>query len=255
MLKTVHNSGKILNLFTLKKPEWGVTEVAKVLKLPRANVGKILLSLAAENLIYRTTHGRYRLSLRMLELGQIMLTTSEPYNEVSYLMLELADTLRGNLYLARLNGSRVIIFEKYQVNLEIQKLLSNVGPGLPAHCSASGKTLLAYRDWQSVAALFEGQQLEKYTPHTTCNLEVLKSDLEQIRQAGYSCEKDEVTLGVSSLACPIFEEGHSVSTVIGLAVSSLHFEQQKPFYAKLMIKTAKQISEIIQFANDQLRYA
>src|SRR5258708_38207558 len=153
MLKTVQTSGRILNLFTLQKPEWGVTEVACNLKIPKTNVGKILLSLASEHLILRTPRGRYRLGMRTIELGQVMLETSDYYNEVRRLMLEQAYGLNGNLFIARLNGNRVIIIEKIQNNLEIQNKLIKIGSGLPAHCSAAGKTLLAYTDWSGVIAL------------------------------------------------------------------------------------------------------
>jgi DNA-binding IclR family transcriptional regulator len=72
---------------------------------------------------------------------------------------------------------------------------------VPAHCTAAGKVLLAYRDdWRrSVFAA----PLERCTAYTVTDPAVLDSELKHVRYHGYALEDEEHLDGVRGVAAPI----------------------------------------------------
>src|ERR687890_2760936 len=77
MLRTIKKATQVLDLFSLERPEWGVSEAARALKLPKSTTSELMSSLANQRLLSRTAKGRYRLGWRLFELGQALLDTTE----------------------------------------------------------------------------------------------------------------------------------------------------------------------------------
>lgn len=247
MLKTVSTAAKVLNLFSLKQPEWGGTEVARTLGISRSSASAIMVSLAAQNLIRRTKNGRYRLSWRIAELGQIVLDTSELISETAEATLELVKDWRISVCLGRLDKTQVIVVEKIQTNPLIQLKL-NHDTQLPAHCSALGKVLLAQQDWQQVTDLLAGGGLKKSTPDSATQLSILEKELEQVRNQGYAGH-EEIEAGLHCLAAPIYENKVSAKTAICFSMLISQYYQQEAIYIELILKTAKRISNNLKLIN------
>jgi DNA-binding IclR family transcriptional regulator len=76
MLMTVQKTGQVLDLFTVAHPEWGVTEVASQLGIPKSSAHALLATLTDIGLVERTPWGRYRLGWRFLTLGRTVLVST-----------------------------------------------------------------------------------------------------------------------------------------------------------------------------------
>jgi len=63
---------RVLDLFSLEQPEWGVGEVVKALGFPKSTTSELMYDLADQRLLSRATKGRYRLGWRLFELSQIL---------------------------------------------------------------------------------------------------------------------------------------------------------------------------------------
>ncbi len=173
MLNTVSKAGKILNLFSFKQPEWGVSEIAKLLDISKSTASEIMTTLAEAGLLTRTRSGRYRLGWRLFELSQVLLDNTDFCTVARLAMQELVERWGETTHLAVLEGAHVIYVEKLQATPAVQILLSRVGARLPAHCSGVGKVLLAYQDWQKVAELMGEQEMRAFTPNTITCLDAL----------------------------------------------------------------------------------
>lgn len=95
---------------------------------------------------------------------------------------------------------------------------SRVGGRLPLHATAVGKVILAFSEpW--VAEAYLTHQLEAFTPRTKTNPNGLATELKTIRHNGYATTFDEVRVGASSIAVPVYHTGR-LGCGIGLVVSS-----------------------------------
>lgn len=248
MLNTLAKAGKVLNLFTVSQPEWGISEVARQLEYPKATVSEIMSSLGQQGILSRTRRGKYRLGWRLFELSQALLDTSDFCIEARRAMQELVERWGETTHLCVLEGTQVLYVEKLQATPAVQILLSRVGARLPAHCNAAGKTLLAFLHRYNLDQLYQGQELTGYTPHTITDLRALAAELEQICQQGYAYDREEISSGLCCVAAPIRDYSGEVIAAISLSLPSQRFYPQQVNYTEIIVKTAQQISKKIGYS-------
>src|SRR5690606_18003318 len=69
MLNTIVRTDQVLELFSTERPEWGVTEIAQTLGVPKSNIHELVSSLASIGLLRRTGRSRYRLGWRIMSMA------------------------------------------------------------------------------------------------------------------------------------------------------------------------------------------
>ena len=90
-------------------------------------------------------------------------------------------------------------------------MTSWVGRRVPLHCAANGKVFLAF------GAAPVPARLDPRTPHTIVDAAKLRAELEQIRARGYAVAVDELELGLSALAAPVFGAGDDVAAALSIS--------------------------------------
>lgn len=234
---------EVLDLFSLERPEWGVSEAAKVLEFPKSTTSELMSSLAEQRLLSRTVKGRYRLGWRLFELSQILLDTTEFRVEARRVMEELVRRWRETVHLAVLDGVQAVYIEKLQPTPAVKIKISRAGARLPAHCSGVGKVLLAHCEWNYVAELLKDQGMPTLTGNTITNFDVLAEELEQVRERGYAYDEEEASVGLCCVAAPIYGSGGKVVASISLSVPAYRLHPKKDEYTAAILDAAGRISE------------
>lgn len=85
---------------------------------------------------------------------------------------------------------------------------------VPAHCTAAGKALLAWRELWRDAVLT--QPLEAFTERTTVGPEYLRRELLRTRARGYAVEDREYQPDIRGLAAPVFSREGDVLAALGV---------------------------------------
>ena len=163
-MQTVRKAGRVLELFSLESPEWGVSEVAKSLELPKSGAHAILSSLTDQGMLRRTDKARYRLGWRVMAMNQILLDTTDFRPEARRIMEYLVSRFGETVHLAALESGQVIYIDKVQGTRAVRVEVTGTGARLPAHGSGVGKVLLAYRPWDEVMNIIEKQGMAALTP-------------------------------------------------------------------------------------------
>jgi DNA-binding IclR family transcriptional regulator len=92
---------------------------------------------------------------------------------------------------------------------------------VPAHCTASGKALMSWRQgWRD--SILE-HPLERHTDRTLVDGAVLAGEADAIRARGYATEVDEFEAGVHAVAAPVFVGGEAVAA-LGLSGPGLDID-------------------------------
>jgi len=243
MSQTMKKAMRVLDLFSLERPEWGVSEVAKALGFPKSTTSELMSDLAAQRLLSRATKGRYRLGWRLFELSQTLLDTTEFRVEARRVMEELVGCWRETVHLAVLDGVQAVYVEKLQPTPAVKIWISRTGARLPAHCSGVGKVLLAHSKWEHVATLFEDQGMPQLTPNTITTLDVLDEELEQVRERGYAYDHEETLVGLCCVAAPVYGSGGEAIAAISLSVPAYRFRSNESDYTAAILDAARRISE------------
>ena len=119
-----------------------------------------------------------------------------------------------------------------------------VGSIRPSYCAASGKCLLAFSP--EYVQRFVGCKLQKFTEYTITDWDELLRELEKVRQQGYAVEREEVELGMTCVAAPIFS-GSKVMAAISVSSPVTHMtEEVQNEIITYVKKTAADITQALR---------
>lgn len=212
-LQTVDRALELIDLMASSSEKMSVIEISKALNVTRTGAYNLLNSLMARNFIEKdTSSNKYHIGYRFLELGS--------YYRYQYPFVLAAE--RGIYTLSRK--------WKHQINLSIYKspcfvvfLLTKASEGfqraaqrvvLPAYTTASGKLLMSHLPQEQLLEDLAQTELKKYARGTITDREQLLASLAEIREAGYSVEREESNNQRGCIACPILDiSGETVAAV------------------------------------------
>ena len=243
MLQTVHKAGEVLNLFSVKHPEWGISELAKALTLPKSSTSALVSTLVEQGLLRRTSTSRYKLGWRVMALSQVLLSTTDFRTEARPLMESLIARFGETVHLAALESGQVIYVDKLQGTRAVQVSATGVGYRLPAHCSGVGKVILANLSWEEVQQILAHKGMPALTSKTITSLEVLQEELQRVRAQGYAYDLEEAVEELCCVAAPICDHSGEVVAAMSLSVPAYRFQQHKDQYRLAIVGAARQVSE------------
>ncbi|MGV8049771.1 MAG: helix-turn-helix domain-containing protein [Anaerolineaceae bacterium] len=67
---TILKADKVIDLFTLEHPNWGVSEISTTLYLPKTSAFQLLATLNEQGLLRQTNNNRYQLGWRMISFAR-----------------------------------------------------------------------------------------------------------------------------------------------------------------------------------------
>jgi DNA-binding IclR family transcriptional regulator len=131
-------------------------------------------------------------------------------------MQDLYEATHENVQLAVLEGYEALYLEKIRGRRSIT-VQSRRGGRLPLHATGVGKVLLAYAAPEFQDA-FIARGLRRYTPHTIVAPGLLRSALAEVRRTGVAFSREEMTVGVLSVASPLLDAGGRAVAAMSISV-------------------------------------
>lgn len=179
-----------------------VSELARRLGLPKSSTANLCLALEAERLVTRQDLG-YQLGRRLVELGGAYLGTVDQVREFYAACRQQPHIKDQTARVAVLDGLDVLYLARYDGSQPI-RLTANIGDRFPAHCTATGKALLARLSPAVLDERLRGhRQLVALTERSISDPAQLRAALEQVREVGYAVDDEETTPGVTCLAIAV----------------------------------------------------
>lgn len=204
-------------LDVLARTDAGVSELARATGLHKATVHRLLRTLRGLGLVELGPDGtRYRLGLRLLELGGRVLARLDLRDVARPYLTELRDRTRLTVHMAVLDGAEVVYIEKLDSPANL-RMASFVGTRNPAYCTALGKAILAALPEDELEAVLAKTRFVPKTSNTITSPEALRQDLAATRARGYSIDNVENEEGIRCVGAPIF--GHSGRVVASISAS------------------------------------
>lgn len=249
-LQTVQKIGPVLDLFTVQHPEWGVSEVASAIDVPRSSAHALLSSLVDTGLLQCRTRGRYRLGWRIVELGQALRGTVDVRSCAAPVIERLVDKYGETTHLAVMERWHVLYVDKVIGNHNITVQGARVGARLEAHCTAVGKVLLAQLEDIELRRYLAGRTLRRLTPSTITNPGALLDALSVVRSSGYAFDLGEAVTEVNCVAAPVRDDMGSVVAAVSMSVPASRFVPNQAELKRAVIAAANEISRSIAESTD-----
>jgi len=248
IVQSVQRALSILGLFTHARPRWGISEIAQAAGLAKATAHNIVNTLAANGFLAQDNETRrYRLGTKLFTFGAIVAST-----------LEINQKAAGPAYqLASASGlvCRVAIWDEDAalITLNITPpyahfLAQQIGPRVVAYCTALGRALMAHLPPETVDLYLDRTELVAFTPKTVTDPFRIAAILEQTRRQGYAVNDQELAVGQSNVAAPIFRQGGILAGALSLTGSSdaVMGERMAAIVASLR-RTASEISKFMGY--------
>ena len=218
MLQTVQRIGAVLDLFTVARPEWTLTEVAEVLEVPRSSVHGWLSSLVDIGLLRTAGRGRYRIGYRGLQLSEAHRRSSNLAAVAGPHLEEIVDLTGETAHVAVAVRARVAYLRRVPGRGRVSVAGPPVDSPFDAHCSAVGKVLLAYRSDHDLDRLLRTETLPAHTRATITDAAVLRERLDEVRAAGEAYDAGELMADVYCLAAPVRGSLGEVVAAVGVSL-------------------------------------
>ena len=162
----------------------GVSELARRLGLGKSGVHRLLTTLVAEGLVERDPHtGGYRLGIVMFELGEAVKVHLDLHAAAGPVLAHLREQIGESSQVGVLDGVEVVYVDRLE-SAHSLRLFTETGRRVPAHCTSSGKVLLAHRPEQEREAFLARGPLPRLTPHTIVEPSALRDELPTVRAQG-----------------------------------------------------------------------
>lgn len=241
-LNSVANAARVLKSFSSTHREWGVTELARTLDLGKSTVHRLLTTLAEEGMLEQNDQtGRYRLGLAVFDLAAAVPTQYDLHEAVLMPMTELRSRVGETVQVGVLDGREVVYIERLDSPNTSQMFLQ-VGRRNWAHCSATGKALLAHLPRHQLDRTLDGWNLTTVTPHTIATVAELRTELERVRHRGFAENKAEAEEGVVSVAAPIRDGSGRVTAALSVAGPAERLDPVNQGLIHAVMETAASVS-------------
>lgn len=227
-MKTVRKALALLHHFSVKTPQWGLSDLARAADLDKATTLRLLRPLVDERLLEQDlTTRRYRLGHLVLNLARTR-EASFPLTEwvqpeLERLAQELGEVAHGSL-LGRHALTTIAVAESAQ---RATRVFVDPAEPLPCHATASGMVCLAFGEpaWrEEVLARGDFVEVTSGTPKT---LENLMPYVDGARACGYAVTHDTFEEEVTGIAVPFFDEQGFAKGAIAMAAPTSRVDDRR----------------------------
>lgn len=215
MEKTLAKGLIVLEALIHRGTPCGVSDLGLMLGISKSNAHRLLNTLVETGYV-ATSDGRYFPSLKVWELGTRIIG--------GYDVRELARPAMTRLVHETAEGVRLTVLDPKSLEaIYIDKIdspqdvrtFTEIGGRSPAHCTSSGKVLLAYQDDAVIKRA--ARKLRPHTQWTIVDPAKFIRHLEKVRANGFALNQRELSAQVAGVAAPIFDQDRRVVAALSIA--------------------------------------
>ncbi|HZL47763.1 MAG TPA: IclR family transcriptional regulator [Solirubrobacteraceae bacterium] len=248
----------ILGVFSPEHPVLGIADIADELGMSRSTTHRYVITLVALGYLEQGASRKYRLGLRVTDLGMSALNATGLRERARADLEELRVRSSYTVNLAVLDGTEILYVERARSWRRGQsKIDLGLHPGsrLPAYCTAMGKVLLANLPEQEQAERIAEMTLRRKGPNTITSKKALREELEQIREESFAINDEELAPGLYSIAAPVRNEAREVMAAVNMAAHSsmIALAEMVDALGPHLLSTADRISARLGYRRDDER--
>jgi IclR family KDG regulon transcriptional repressor len=201
--------------------EVGVTKIAQKVSVNKSSVHRLLQSMVAAGFVIRgEQEGAYRASLKLCELGNLVLESIDLRNVASPHLKQLGERTGETVHLVTLDDCYGVYIDKVD-SLSTIRMVSRIGRRVSLYGTAVGKVLLAglpaSEREDMLRRSLAAHSYRRFTPNTLIDVASLIALLDCVAAEGYALDCEEHEAGIKCVAAPI--RNHESRVVAACSVS------------------------------------
>lgn len=243
-IQSVGKALGILELYDEDHPALSMSEIAARTGLNRATAYRFCQTLLGLGYLEDAGGGTLRPGLKAVSLARAALSSRElPELALPYLR-DLQTRTQETVNMALLDGDEVV----YVVRLLSDSLLALrlfVGSRLPALLSSLGRSMIAFLPEEEIEQMLTDGELKAATERSIVDPDRLRAELRKIRSRGFAINDQEVVMGITGVAAPIFGVSGAPIAAINLSIAHpVRGPQVEEELAPAVLETARAISAL-----------
>ena len=199
--------------------ELGTNEIARRTGINASTVSRLLATLVAARFVEHVpVSGRYRLSLRLVELGNSVLGRLD-LRDLARPHLQALVRETGETATLSAPGEHDAITIDFAHSSSVVQSVAQLGRPSVAHATAAGKVMLAFGDVD-----LPPEPLAAFTPRTITARAELVEELERVRGRGYAEAREEREADLAAVAAPVFDSRGALVGIVGIQGPAARFD-------------------------------
>ena len=242
--KAIGRALDVLDLFPDEHCILNLKELSSRMGLPETSLFRILLTLKDRGYLRQDAAGCYTLAPRVL-LGKTQERAEQLAELVRPTLRQLASQFNETASLAYLFETRIQVLESVDTLHDV-RVINQPGRVLPPHCSSLGKAITAFQERSVANEILAVYGLVRRTPYTLVDRQAVLDDFDQVRERGYSIDREEASEGGICFAAPIRKPDTRVLLAISISSSSARMTSElERAIATALLETTNEVAKLI----------
>lgn len=244
-IESVDNALKILLLMG-ERSELRLTEVAEYLGVASSTAHRLLAMLQYRGFVRQERRSKaYLPGTAMTAVAYSILQRFDVRQTVHPFLEELNRETTETVHMVVMDGATVRFIDAIESPRAV-RVASRLGQSMPAHCTSSGKAMLAALSTEQLRRLYPEEELPGLTSRSIRSRAALEQEITGVRRRGYATSSEESEEGVASIAVafPIERSGLRMAFNTAVPVGRLNRADVKRI-GELMRTTVDRAAELL----------
>jgi DNA-binding IclR family transcriptional regulator len=242
----IESVDKALKLLLLlgEQPEIRLSEATRYLGVASSTAHRLLAMLAYRGFVRQDRVSKaYLPGPALTSVAFAIFGRLDIAGTVAPTLRNLSELLRETVHVGMLDGAAVRFIAAVEGPTAV-RVASRLGRIMPAHCTSTGKAMLAQLPQAELHQLLPGENLERVTDRSIGSRAELEAELSRVREQGYAVNREESEDGVASVAVPIPTHAPGLRLALNAAAPQQRLGRaQYSSIAAVLVKAAKEIGD------------
>jgi IclR family acetate operon transcriptional repressor len=199
-------------------------DIARAAGLSRSSTHRMLTSLVNSGFLAVDTEHRYRLGIKLLQLGSQAHASIDVSRGIQVALDEVSARTHDATHLGVLIDTDILYLAKARGSRGIE-MMSRPGIRLRAQNTAMGKMLLSTLSDDEAARRFDPEAVP--TPNSARSVDDFLAGLARTRKRGFAVENQENELGVTCVAIGVPDRENQFAAAISVSAPSVHLPARR----------------------------
>lgn len=239
-VRAVSRAVSILRAFSPERPHLALNEIVQITGLDGGTARRILVTLRDEGLVNQDPATRhYSAWTGLLELSRAVPESLTLTSLAEPLLIRLAQDTQTTVYLSIMQGDSALCTARHNGGQAIEVRWWAVGETRPFNRGTGPRVLLAHAEPQLQSRVLGGLDRSE--------ADILRAELEGVRNNGYIVKHDEIATGLSAMALPVLDDdGQVLAAISNGGLTPRYVGAEHVTMLSMMQATADQLRQAVR---------
>lgn len=225
MNQSVRKAFEVLSYVIENPGKQSLYQMAGALGMNKTTLFRFLSTLESLDILTRK-NDCYVPGIKLFEWGGKVPVKQLLVDKVHPQLRRLTAEVNETVNLGQFSNNQVIYLDKTESERSLQ-IRTRVGGAISIHTSALGKSILSILPQSLRDSVIRNLTFERKTPQTITDPAILREQVEQVRERGYSTDCEELEEGLHCVAVPLFIPSLTFYGAISCSGPTVRFTNQR----------------------------